>query len=123
MFHWLIRIPANPEYESLNLAMAVQVIAYELHIVLGAELPAPTRDTPPATEGEMEKLRAHLEQVMTEVGFADRTHSGTHLMNRIRRMLTRAELDQNEVNILRGLLTAIQGKRRTAGSGQRQDGD
>jgi tRNA C32,U32 (ribose-2'-O)-methylase TrmJ len=44
-------------------------------------------------------------------------------MSRIRRMLMRAELDQNEVNILRGLLTAIQGKRRTAGSGQRQNGD
>lgn len=121
--NWLIRIPANPDYESLNLAMAVQVIAYELHLAAGAEVPPQTRDAPAATETELEKLRSHLEEVMTEVGFADRTQSGTHLMSRIRRMLMRAELDQNEVNILRGLLTAIQGKRRTAGSGQRQNGD
>ncbi len=121
--NWLIRIPANPDYESLNLAMAVQIIAYELYLAVGAELPAQARDTPAATAVEMDRLRSHLDEVMTEVGFADRTQSGTHLMGRIRRMLMRAELDQNEVNILRGLLTAIQGKRRTAGSGQRRDGD
>jgi tRNA (cytidine32/uridine32-2'-O)-methyltransferase len=121
--NWLIRIPANSDYESLNLAMAVQIVAYELYLARGAELPAQIRDTPAATVVEVNRLRSHLEEVMTEVGFADRTQSGTHLMGRIRRMLMRAELDQNEVNILRGLLTAIQGKRRTAGSGQRRDGD
>lgn len=121
--NWLIRIPANPEYESLNLAMAVQIVAYELYLAHGAELPAQVRDTPAATVVEMDRLRSHLDEVMTEVGFADRTQAGTHLMSRIRRMFMRAELDQNEVNILRGLLTAIQGKRRTAGSGQRHDGD
>ncbi|HZF27142.1 MAG TPA: RNA methyltransferase, partial [Steroidobacteraceae bacterium] len=109
--NWLIRIPASPEYESLNLAMAVQIVAYELHMARGAALPVQPRDTPLATASEMERLRAHFEDVMTEVGFADRTQAGTHLMSRIRRVLTRAELDQNEVNILRGLLTAIQGKR------------
>jgi TrmH family RNA methyltransferase len=117
--HWLIRIPANPEYESLNLAMAVQIVAYELHLACGGTLPAQARDTPLATATEIARLRSHLEEVMTEVGFADRTQAGTHLMDRVRRMLMRAELDQNEVNILRGLLTAIQGKRRTAGAGQR----
>jgi TrmH family RNA methyltransferase len=116
--NWLIRIPANPEYESLNLAMAVQIVAYELHVARGAAVPAPPRDTALASATEVERLRAHFEEVMTEVGFADRTQAGTHLMNRIRRVLMRAELDQNEVNILRGLLTAIQGKRRRAGSGQ-----
>ena len=121
--NWLIRIPANPDYESLNLAMAVQIVAYELYLAHGAELPAQVRDTPAATVVEMDRLRSHLDAVMTEVGFADRTQSGTHLMGRIRRMLMRAQLDQNEVNILRGLLTAIQGKRRTAGSGQHREGD
>ncbi|HEY7379335.1 MAG TPA: RNA methyltransferase [Steroidobacteraceae bacterium] len=116
--NWLIRIPANPEYESLNLAMAVQVVAYELHAARGAAVPAQPRATALASATELERLRAHFEEVMTEVGFADRTQAGTHLMSRIRRVLMRAELDQNEVNILRGLLTAIQGKRRKAGSGQ-----
>jgi tRNA C32,U32 (ribose-2'-O)-methylase TrmJ len=52
---------------------------------------------------------------MEEVEFRDRTQSGTNLMARIRRFLQRAELDQNEVNILRGLLTAVQARRRRAG--------
>jgi TrmH family RNA methyltransferase len=116
--NWLIRIPANPEYESLNLAMAVQIVAYELHVVRGASVAPAPRDTALASASEVERLRAHFEEVMAEVGFADRTPVGTHLMSRIRRVLMRAELDQNEVNILRGLLTAIQGKRRKAGSGQ-----
>jgi tRNA C32,U32 (ribose-2'-O)-methylase TrmJ len=56
---------------------------------------------------------------MEEVDFRDRTQSGTNLMARIRRFLQRAELDQNEVNILRGLLTAMQNRRRRAGEGDR----
>jgi len=53
--------------------------------------------------------------VLEEIDFRDRTQSGTHLMSRIRRFLQRAELDANEVNILRGILTAVQSRRRTAG--------
>jgi tRNA (cytidine32/uridine32-2'-O)-methyltransferase len=59
----------------------------------------------------------HLEQVMGEINFRDRTQSGTSLMARIRRMFNRAELDGNEVNILRGILTAVQKRRRRAGDG------
>src|ERR1700752_1112597 len=66
--NWLIRIPANPDYESLNLAMAVQIIAYELHLARGAQLLPQMRDTPAATAAEMDKLRSHLEEGMTEVG-------------------------------------------------------
>ena len=77
------------------------------------------------TTGQPEKALATLDQVvekypdvvqMDEVDFRDRTTRGTSLMNRIRRFLHRAELDQNEVNILRGILTAVQQKRRHAGS-------
>jgi len=57
--------------------------------------------------------------VLEEIDFRDRTQSGTHLMGRIRRLLQRAELDQNEVNILRGILTAVQNRRRTAGGAAR----
>ena len=113
--HWLVRIPANPAYESLNLAMAVQVVCYELYLASGQPLPPENREVPLATATELQRLYEHLEEVMTEVGFHDRTESGLHLMSRLRRLLTRAEPDQNEVNILRGLLTAVQGKRRRAG--------
>lgn len=113
--HVLIRIPANPEYTSLNLSMAVQLVAYEIFRARGARyVPAPPA-MPLASPQELERLYAHLEQVLVEIDFRDRTQSGTHLMERIRRFLQRAELDRNEVNILRGILTAVQGRRRTAG--------
>jgi TrmH family RNA methyltransferase len=112
---WLVRIPANPAYESMNLAMAVQVICYELYLARGHALSGDVREVPLATATEMQRLYEHLEEVMNEAGFHDRTESGVHLMSRLRRLLNRAEPDQNEVNILRGFLTAVQGKRRRAG--------
>ena len=63
----------------------------------------------------MQRLFEHLAQVLEQIDFRDRTQSGTHLMARIRRFLQRAELDENEVNILRGILTAVQSRRRAAG--------
>jgi TrmH family RNA methyltransferase len=114
--HLLLRIPANPEYSSLNLAMAAQLVTYEIYRARGAEyVPAPG-PVPLATGEEMERLYAHFEEVLEEVGFRDRTTSGTRLMERIRRFINRAELDQNEANILRGIFTAIQGRRRPAGA-------
>lgn len=112
----LLRIPANPEYSSLNLAMAVQVVAYELYRARGACVTAPERIVPRATADDMERLYAHLALVLDEIGFKDRTASGTHLMERIRRFINRADLDQNEANIVRGILTAVQQKRRAAGT-------
>ena len=120
--HVLVRIPADGAYASLNLAMAVQIMAYELFLARAERAkgsgaaPEKARVTPLATPQEMERLEHHLAEVMEEVGFRDRTQSGTHLMGRIRRFLQRAELDQNEANILRGLLTAIQQRRRQAGA-------
>jgi TrmH family RNA methyltransferase len=119
--HALIRIPASPAYPSLNLAMAVQLVAYELFRARGAAAPpggAPVA-APLATAQELERLYAHFAQVLEDVDFRDRTQSGTHLMSRIRRFLQRAELDQNEANILRGVLTAVQNRRRPAGGGVR----
>jgi tRNA C32,U32 (ribose-2'-O)-methylase TrmJ len=63
----------------------------------------------------MARLYEHLEVVLEEVDFRDRTQNGTNLINRMRRLLQRAELDSNEVNILRGFLTAVQQRRRRAG--------
>jgi len=112
----LVTIPTHPDYSSLNIAMAVQVIAYEIWLLTRPGLPAPQpRDVPLATADEMGKLYSHLEQVLDEIDFRDRT-GGDNLMIRIRRLFNRAQVDQNEVNILRGILTAVQGKRRVAGS-------
>jgi tRNA (cytidine32/uridine32-2'-O)-methyltransferase len=117
--HVLLRIPASAEYPSLNLAMAVQLVSYEIFRARGAPGNAGVireLDAPLATPPQMQQLYSHLEQVLEEVDFKDRTKAGTHLMSRIRRFLQRAELDLNEVNILRGILTAIQNRRRMAGA-------
>lgn len=111
----LVTIPTDSDYSSLNLAMAVQVIAYELWLARrpGAPPPQP-REVPLATAQEMARLYEHIEQVLEEIDFRDRTGGG-HLMARIRRLFNRAQLDQNEMNILRGILTAVQDRRRPAG--------
>ena len=115
--HLLIRIPANPEYPSLNLAMAVQLACYELFRAAGSPAsPRPLYEpaVPLAPGADMERFYTHLQQVMDEVEFKDRTPGGTNLMTRIRRLFQRCEMDQNEVNILRGILTSVQQKRRRA---------
>lgn len=113
--HLLMTIPTASEYSSLNLAMAVQVVAYELWLAArpGAP-PPPERDVPLASAEEVARLYVHFEQVLEEIDFKDRTGGG-HLMARIRRLFNRAQLDQNEMNILRGILTAVQSRRRPAG--------
>jgi TrmH family RNA methyltransferase len=117
MAHALVRIPASDSYPSLNLAMAVQLTSYEIFRAMnGAAVDAaPSPTAPLASVEEMQRLYAHVAEVLGEIDFRDRTQGGTHLMSRIRRFLQRAELDENEVHILRGILTAVQGRRRHAG--------
>jgi TrmH family RNA methyltransferase len=118
--NWLVTIPTATEYASLNLAMAVQILVYELWLARRTGTGAiDVRDVPLASSDEVERLYGHLEQVLDEIEFRDRTGRG-HLMARIRRLFNRAVLDQNELNILRGILTAVQGRRRPAG-GRRRD--
>ena len=112
--HVLLTIPTGPVYASLNLAMAVQVIAYELCLALRDRAAPEGEQVPLASALDMEKLYAHLEQVLDQIDFRDRTGSG-HLMARLRRLFNRTVLDQNEANILRGILTSVQGRRRRAG--------
>lgn len=103
----LLTIPANPDFSSLNLAMAVQVLTYELQAA-HAEKPAGyTAETPLATSRDLELFYEHLERVLTDLRFLD-PDNPRHLMRRLRRLFIRARPDQNEVNILRGILTAVE---------------
>ncbi len=103
----LLSIPTDPQFSSLNLAMAVQVVTYEIRAA-EAEKPAGYEaDAPPASSEEMEHFYAHLEQVLTDVRFLD-PENPRHLMRRLRRLFIRARPDKNEVNILRGILTAVE---------------
>jgi TrmH family RNA methyltransferase len=111
--HLLVTIPTAEAYASLNLAMAVQVMCYEL-LIAGRNVTA-AAPAPLATVREMEKLYEHLEEVLDDIDFRDRTGSG-HLMLRLRRLFNRAMLEENEAHILRGILTAVQGRRRRAGA-------
>jgi TrmH family RNA methyltransferase len=113
--HALVHIPANPVYESLNLAQAVQILAYELMIAAGVEPPSARRVVPLATLSELDLLNAHFDRVLTEVGFTDRA-GGPNLVKRLARIFNRAELDQHEVNILRGFLAAVEARGRTIGN-------
>ena len=115
--HALLRIPTGSAYASLNLAMAVQVVAYEIFRARAEPAITTPREQPLADPQDMARRYAHLEAVLDQIDFRDRTQQGTNLMNRIRRFLQRAELDANEVNILRGVLTAVEQRRRRAGSG------
>ncbi|MBK7490789.1 MAG: RNA methyltransferase [Nitrosomonas sp.] len=105
----IIHIPANPQYPSLNLASAVQVMAYELRMALTGNLTRPTASGVTANFNELELLYAHLEQLMIASGFLD-PQKPKLLMQRIRRLFARARLEKEEVQILRGILTAL-GKR------------
>jgi tRNA (cytidine32/uridine32-2'-O)-methyltransferase len=105
--HILVNIPSNTEYSSLNIAAAVQVLGYESMLARGATPAAGESEEVPATAEEMEKLYAHIESAALETGFLDPANP-KHLMRRIRRLFNRARPDQNEVHILRGLLTALQ---------------
>ena len=105
----LLAIPTT-EFSSLNLAMAVQVIAYELYVARDEFEFAQPADSPPATAGELEHLYDHMERLSLASGFLD-PDNPRYLMRRIRRLFARAAPDQNEVNILRGIFAALESDR------------
>ncbi len=107
--HYLVNIPTNPDYPSLNIAAAIQVIAYELRMTmaLGVDEQKPKNDgVELATVDEVEQFYAHLESVMVESGFLD-PEKPKFLMHRLRRLYNRTRLEKQELNILRGILTAV----------------
>jgi TrmH family RNA methyltransferase len=105
--HTLVTIPAVPDFSSLNLAMAVQVLCYELRVAApGGQVPGSAREIPLASAAELERFYTHLEEVLAASGFLDAEHP-RYLMRRLRRLFLRAEPDCNEINILRGILSSL----------------
>jgi tRNA (cytidine32/uridine32-2'-O)-methyltransferase len=115
--HRLVHIPSVERFGSLNLAMALQVLCYELRMAqLRREpLPAVPREAPLATAAELEGFHRHLERVLADAGFLHPEHQ-RKMKLKLRRIFQRAQLDQNEINILRGVLASLDPARR-AGAG------
>lgn len=103
----LATIPANPEFSSLNLGAAVQILSYELRMAfLGeAQMPA-AKAMEVASFEEVERFYRHLEQTIVDTGFLDPANPG-RLMQRLRRLFARARMEKEEVSILRGILTSV----------------
>lgn len=106
--HHLVHINTNPDFGSLNLAQAVQVFAYELRMAaVGGGSAIPAADWEPVDASQMEQFYQHLEQTLLDIGFLN-PDQPKRLMMRLRRLFNRARPDQNEMNILRGILAAAQ---------------
>jgi tRNA/rRNA methyltransferase len=99
----LVNIPANPDFSSLNLAAAVQVMAYELSVAAQSFAPI-VQTAQPAKHEQVEGFFAHLEKTLFEIGFFT-TQNPARMMQRLRRLYARARLESDEVNILRGILS------------------
>ena len=110
--NYMVCIPTNPEFSSLNVASAIQLLCYEIYrqqsIVPVAR--TPDMDDLPATSGELEGYFDHLKKVLEQSGFLDPQQPGL-IMQRLRRLYLRNEMTRNEINILRGMLTAVQKQR------------
>jgi TrmH family RNA methyltransferase len=115
--HFHVHIPSDPEFSSLNLATAVQVLTYEVRMAwLGAQ-GQPTKMTKlethaeqsslPVTADELERFYAHMESTLVQIGFHD-PDNPRHLMPRLRRLYGRSNISKLEMNILRGILTETQ---------------
>ena len=109
--HYHVAIAANPEYSSLNLAMAVQVISYEVRMAWLAtqesEKTAEYEEAEYPLVDDLERFYGHLEQTLLSTGFIREGHPG-QVMNKLRRLFTRARPESQELNILRGILASIE---------------
>ncbi len=105
--HLLVNIQSDPDFSSLNLAAAVQIMAYELRVAVNSRIPG-APEVSPAPHEQVEGMYAHLEKTLAEIGFFS-TQNPARLMQRLRRLFARARLEQEEVNILRGILSVTTG--------------
>lgn len=112
-----VHIPSDPQFSSLNLAAAVQVLTYEVRMAWLVAEGRPTKveklettamlDAQPVTVDELENYFGHLEQTLVDIGFLDPVKP-RHLMPRLRRLYGRSGISKLEMNILRGILTETQ---------------
>lgn len=107
--NYLLHIPTNEAFSSLNVAAAIQVVSYELMMTRRGEWQAPysNKEDEVASAEEVEGLIEHLERTMIAVGFLDPANP-RQLMRRMRRLFNRARVEKTEVNILRGVLSAVE---------------
>ena len=107
--NYMVNIPTNPDFSSLNVASAIQVLCYEVFKTVANQFSAEKIDNSEsvATSQELEGYFEHLEQVMTTTQFLDADNPGL-LMQKMRRLYHRAELSKTEVNILRGILSSVE---------------
>jgi TrmH family RNA methyltransferase len=115
--HFHVHIPSDPEFSSLNLATAVQVLTYEVRMAWLAAQGRPTKmakqethaeqSSLPVTADELERFYTHLESTLVQIGFHD-PQNPRHLMPRLRRLYGRSNISKLEMNILRGILTETQ---------------
>ena len=108
-----VTIPTDPEFSSLNLGAAVQVLSYELRMAALGEAAAAPADVQaePATHADFESFMSHLERVVTASGFHDPANP-KRLLPRMRRLFNRVRLEKEEVAILRGMLTTFETPKR-----------
>lgn len=115
--HAAVHIPSDPSFSSLNLSQAVQVIAYELRMHLLADTPSRIGNVdPPATAGELEGFFGHLAASLDDIDF-HKGRSDQTIMRRLRRLFLRANPDQRELRVLRGILADVQRMARLARAG------
>jgi tRNA/rRNA methyltransferase len=118
----MISIPADPDYSSLNLSQAAQIIAFSLRqqVLLWQPRPrselSPARGEPYADHGDIERLHAHLEQALIAIGYLDPAEP-KRLMPRLRRLFSRTRLEPSEVDLLRGVCKQME-KVAAAGAGR-----
>ncbi|SUI53221.1 tRNA (cytidine/uridine-2'-O-)-methyltransferase TrmJ [Shewanella putrefaciens] len=101
-----VAIPANPEYSSLNLAQAVQIICYETRVAHLAGIESAQEPTEYPLAADQERFFVHLENTLFSTGFIIKNHPG-QVMTKLRRLFSRARIESQEMNILRGILTSI----------------
>jgi TrmH family RNA methyltransferase len=107
--HYLLHIPCNPDFSSLNVAAALQVVAYELFQFAQLQEPgAEEEGAALATAEQMESFHGHLIQTLFDIGFLHARKSSPSLTRKLRRIFNRAALEQTEIHMLRGILTTIQ---------------
>ena len=107
--NYMVRIPTNPDFSSLNVASAIQVLCYEIYKTVdsGKSVENSVSSEPAATSFDFEGYFQHLERVLLTTGYLNAKNPG-QLLQRLRRMYQRADLSKNEINILRGILSSIE---------------